>query len=251
MNKYPITITPETMDAYFMVTPGSVIDGSQILTYTHSSAMLAGSTYETEIKALLVKLYYERYYTSILGINITTAAQSLNSIIKDSATKYGQIIKSLTASLIDDIIKNYDKIRIETETDYLETITDAEAEDQDSRSAITANETDPITDSTLRKRNDTPQAGNNPDLLSDTYLSQSERNIAELGARMSTTDMEDVVTRVIGERERTHHKEGIADKNYTLTTRIANLDSVAKIWTHLQDAYANWLDHIDKKALVI
>ena len=255
MTKIPLTNEAEDpMVSYFEMAQGQLGDKDYIFGKARGSLIFQGNPYLDEIKEILLKLYRERGYASILGTGQDPYGQAcvyLNSIILGSANKYGQIIKSLTGALIDDIIKNIDSVRTETETNLLDTITDADSTDQDSRSSISLSENEATSDSSLRKRNDTPQAGNNPNLTNDTYLSQSERNTAEIGARSSTTDLEDIVTRVIGEKERTHHKEGTANQNYTQVTRIANLDSVAKVWTHLQDAYANWLDHIDEKALVI
>lgn len=89
--------------------------------------------------------------------------------------------------------------RAEYLTNKLNNITQIKVTVQENRT--TGNEQqkidEPVVSSTIRKLNETPQAGNNPDLLTDTYLSESERfsTREELRQSLLTGTSEDTATR--------------------------------------------------------
>lgn len=90
--------------------------------------------------------------------------------------------------------------RAEYLTNKLNNITQIKVTVQENRT--TGNEQqkidEPVVSSTIRKMNETPQAGNNPDLLTDTYLSESERfsTREELKQSLLTGTSEDTATRI-------------------------------------------------------
>lgn len=56
----------------------------------------------------------------------------------------------------------------------------------------------PSSDTSIRKLNETPNAGANPNLLDDTYLSESERNTLETGLKeVSANDNLDETSRIV------------------------------------------------------
>lgn len=93
---------------------------------------------------------------------------------------------------------------------------------------------DAATDSSIRKFNDTPNAGANPDLLDDTYLSESERNTTDLGERSSNVNQD-------------LSEEGtiLIEDNIERAKILVQLDQMIK------DYYSMWVRDIDKAILVI
>lgn len=166
------------------------------------------------ISKLLYKLLHERMHASITGYTLETAAMNFNSIILSSADKYGRII-SLYETTLDDML-DLDRITTKvSESDLDGTTTDDAAED-----------------TALNKFNDTPNAGNNPDLLTDTYLSSSDRNKFNIGER----------NRAIAEL-RTQTEELNDSDN------IAKLEAVGRLQSNIANIFDEWLDYVDKKAL--
>lgn len=93
---------------------------------------------------------------------------------------------------------------------------------------------DATTDSSIRKFNDTPNAGSNPDLLDDTYLSESERNTTSLGERSSNVNQD------LSEEGTT-----LIEDNIERAKILVQLDQIIK------DYYSMWIRDIDKAILVI
>ncbi len=93
---------------------------------------------------------------------------------------------------------------------------------------------DAATDSSIRKFNDTPNAGSNPNLLDDTYLSESERNTTNLGERSSNVNQD------LSEEGTT-----LIEDNIERAKILVQLDQMIK------DYYSMWIRDIDKAILVI
>ena len=93
---------------------------------------------------------------------------------------------------------------------------------------------DAATDSSIRKFNDTPNAGANPDLLDDTYLSESERNTTSLGERSSNVNQD------------------LSEEGTTLTEdNIERAKILVQLDQMIKDYYSMWIRDIDKAILVI
>lgn len=99
-----------------------------------------------------------------------------------------------------------------------------------SSGALRTNLEYPTEDSTLRKFNETPLSGNNPDLLDDTYLSESERNTITAGQRES---------------------ESTDDESYTSfdITRddVERLSAIPLIRENIRNYYLEWIGDIDRE----
>lgn len=88
----------------------------------------------------------------------------------------------------------------------------------------------PTEDSTLRKFNETPLSGNNPDLLDDTYLTESERNTITAGKRESeSTDSTDDFS-----------SEIIIDD-------VERLSAIPVIRENIRNYYLEWINDIDRE----
>lgn len=102
------------------------------------------------------------------------------------------------------------------------------------RDVAGTNEEDAYTDSSIRKLNDTPNAGNNPDLLTDTYLSESERSTLDGGARKRTI------------------AESVSDDS--VTTVVDNAERfklISKLNDSIKDAYELWAQEIVLRYFVL
>lgn len=102
------------------------------------------------------------------------------------------------------------------------------------RDVAGTNEEDAYSDSSIRKLNDTPNAGNNPDLLTDTYLSESERSTLDGGARKRTI------------------AESVSDDS--VTTVVDNAERfklINKLNDSIQDAYELWAQEIVLRYFVL
>ena len=88
----------------------------------------------------------------------------------------------------------------------------------------------PTEDSTLRKFNETPLSGNNPDLLDDTYLTESERNTITAGKRES---------------------ESTDDESYTsfdiARDDVERLSAIPLIRENIRNYYLEWINDIDRE----
>lgn len=164
---------------------------------------------------IIDKLNTERWLSSILADSKSHAVDLLISVIESSKIKYEALLKLYHDEL--------DNLLLGDETTSREIITSKDGSMTD----------DAYTDSQLRKFNETPQAGNNPNLLSDTYLSESERNTVDGG-----------------ERVRTITDEGTSSD---ITNRSNNLEralSLRAIEDNISDLYRNWMRDIDREILV-
>lgn len=99
-----------------------------------------------------------------------------------------------------------------------------------SSGALRTNLEYPTEDSTLRKFNETPLSGNNPDLLDDTYLSESERNTITAGQRES---------------------ESTDDESYTsfdiARDDVERLSAIPLIRENIRNYYLEWIKDIDRE----
>lgn len=242
LNKYQVALVDAGEDAYIAREPSMALTlSTDVMRYSN---WFTGHNYKTYIDHLLTKLHAERSHTYIVGLSIYDAATNMNSFISDSANKYGPILKELTDSVLELAIRFTEQETVDTEKDETTTIQDAAATDQDSRSSIELTEHATTTDSALRKRNDTPQAGNNPNLTNDTYLSQSERNEAILGAREISNDIEDTISKSIGERLRTIRNIADPGVNYRTTVKMMTIPHIASLIDSIHDIYNRWLEEL-------
>lgn len=214
-------------------------------------SMFNNHTYKQEIYTLIVKIFRERYYCSILGLSPEAAWINFNSILMDSSSKFGPIIKELTSQAIEAAIRYEYQDQTEEEKHEIVTSKDDSATDQDSRSAIELTEELEQTSDYLRKFNDTPQAGNNPDLTTDTYLSASERNTEVKGPREISNDIEDIVTKTIGERLNTLTTLKDPNENYITARRHLSVPHIASILTSLYDTYEQWMIHVERRIMTL
>ncbi len=99
-----------------------------------------------------------------------------------------------------------------------------------SKSSYRDNLEDPTEDSTLRKFNETPLSGNNPDLLDDTYLTESERNTITAGRRYSESEGSD----------QDSSSEIIIDD-------IERLSAIPLIRENIRNYYLEWINDIDRE----
>ena len=117
---------------------------------------------------IIDKLNTERWLSSILADSKSHAVDLLISVIESSKIKYEALLKlyrdelNQILSLSNIELRGIDTLKIGSikDSSYI--------------------------DSQLRKFNDTPQAGNNPNLITDTYLTQSERNTIDADERNRT-----------------------------------------------------------------
>lgn len=89
---------------------------------------------------------------------------------------------------------------------------------------------DPTEDSTLRKFNETPLSGSNPNLLDDTYLSESERNTIAAGQRHSETEGTD--------------NDSLSD---IITDHVRDISAIPLIRENIRNYYLEWIKDIDRE----
>ncbi len=89
---------------------------------------------------------------------------------------------------------------------------------------------DPTEDSTLRKFNETPLSGNNPDLLDDTYLTESERNTIIAGQRRSESEGTD--------------QDSSSD---IIIDDVERLSAIPLIRENIRNYYLEWINDIDRE----
>lgn len=171
---------------------------------------------EPEELKIFDKLLVERYYASVVADSFEHAQSLMLSTIRDSKDKYIKLIK-LYEDELDNILKLDKRIETEVTTEVLGNQTDDEA-----------------SDSTLVKRNDTPNAANNPDLLTDKYLSESER-----------------VSDSIGERKRSTSEEGETYEDRIEVDNIERLRVLGELEFNISNLYDQWLNYIDRRVLVV
>ena len=99
-----------------------------------------------------------------------------------------------------------------------------------SKSSFRTDLENPTEDSTLRKFNETPLSGNNPDLLDDTYLSESERNTIVAGQR---------------ESESTDSESG-SSSDITIDD-VERLSAIPLIRENIRNYYLEWMKDIDRE----
>lgn len=93
---------------------------------------------------------------------------------------------------------------------------------------------DAFSDTSLKKLNDTPGGSNNPNLLSDTYLSESERNTLDSAERRAD--------------------ETTTSDNLEITTDTDNLkrlELLSELNNKIDNVYLTWAREIDKALFVI
>src|SRR5690554_1895473 len=170
----------------------------EVLEYTHPFAKIA-----------IEKQEHEHY-------NEEQALYALTKVIEYSADKYVPLIQF-----------NQEKL------DEILTL-DRKTTSNVDRNVVQDRLDDATTDSSIRKFNDTPNAGANPDLLDDTYLSESERNTTSLGERSSNVNQD------LSEEGTT-----LIEDNIERAKILVQLDQMIK------DYYSMWIRDIDKAILVI
>ena len=148
--------------------------------------------------------------------NLTESVRMVGNAITNIGKKYKPII-AIYETQLDEILS-------------FEKITTVASE----RDVAGTNEEDAYTDSSIRKLNDTPNAGNNPDLLTDTYLSESERSTLDGGARKRTI------------------AESVSDDS--VTTVVDNAERfklISKLNDSIKDAYELWAQEVVLRYFVI
>lgn len=176
------------------------------------------------------------------------ASYALAKVIDFTAEKYLPLIK-FNMEKLDQILALDRKVT-----------TDLERDDESTRNRSTTHEIDrlssvedidqPHEESHLKKLNDTPNAGANPNLLDDTYLTQSERNTANIGLRESnqtanvsedgsSTDSD------LSNSSTTEQSQSTIVDNIERAKILVQLDQIIK------DYYSMWIRDIDKAILVI
>lgn len=175
------------------------------------------------IEVMLYSLEYTHPFAKIAIENTTNeidnkekASWALYEVIKFSADKYVPLIQF-----------NQEKLN--------EILTlDRKTTSNVDRNVVQDRLDDAATDSSIRKFNDTPNAGANPDLLDDTYLSESERNTTSLGERSSNVNQD------LSEEGTT-----LIEDNIERAKILVQLDQMIK------DYYSMWIRDIDKAIFVI
>lgn len=89
----------------------------------------------------------------------------------------------------------------------------------------------------LDKRNDTGDLGANPNLLTDEFITESNRNTAEQ-------------TNTLGAVAGSVKTTGNALDNYTEVERANDIESIAKLEQTLSDYYGKWLREVERSTLV-
>lgn len=88
----------------------------------------------------------------------------------------------------------------------------------------------PTEDSTLRKFNETPLSGNNPNLLDDTYLTESERN-----------------TITAGQRESEFSDTRSDNSSDIIIDDIEGISAIPLIRENIRNYYLEWINDIDRE----
>lgn len=210
--------------------------------YNEPRFLIPSSIQKDIIERFMGKILTERYYASIIGHSPTLAANIAKSIIFSSYDNYGRKIEVIEEQ-IDKLIVAKSKTTKTVNQEITSTTIDDETTDTvDDQTAIT-DEIIQSPNSLLVKENETPNAGNNPNLLDDTYLSKSIRNEETVGDRNVYTDNQRAVTNVIGERKRTLSH---LDENLELTVNDNDVESVLQLTQLVQDTYTQWLSYLDR-----
>lgn len=186
----------------------------------HSRCLLATNDVN-ELHLLQNYLHYTEYGQSSILINeglysYDEAVALINRAVRNTGKKYKPII-AIYENQLDEILT-------------FEKVTTVASE----RDVAGTNEEDAYTDSSIRKLNDTPNAGNNPDLLTDTYLSESERSTLDGGARKRTIS------------------ESVSDDS--VTTVVDNAERfklISKLNDSIKDAYELWAQEIVLRYFVV
>lgn len=176
------------------------------------------------------------------------ASHALARVIEFTADKYVPLIQ-FNQDKLDEILTLDRKV-----------ITDTKHDDSSSRNrsttheigrlSVVEDEDKPHEESHLKKTNDTPNAGANPNLLDDTYLSKSERNTANVGLKESSQ------TASINE-DGSSTESDLTNSSTTEQSQSSTIDNIerAKILVQLdqtiKDYYSMWIRDIDKTILVI
>src|SRR5690554_3442332 len=115
--------------------------------------------------------------------NKVSASWALYEVIKFSADKYVPLIQ-FNQDKLDEILALDRKVITDVERDD-ESIRNRSTTHEIDRLSIVEDEEQPHEESHLKKLNDTPNAGANPNLLDDTYLSQrsEERRVGKVCIR--------------------------------------------------------------------
>lgn len=200
------------------------------------------------ISKLMAMLLTQRYYASIIGYNLTAASNTAKSIIYNSFDKYGVQIRTLNDN-IDRLITVKSSIKQSTNIDKTTSTIEDEATDTiDNQVVVETSETqDP--NEIVSKRNDTPNAGNNPDLLTDRYLTGSTRNTETLGDKTTSIDDQRFISNVIGERKRANQELASMDDNYILTVHDNDIQSIKELLTVIDSIYQQWISYLDRTML--
>lgn len=181
-------------------------------------------------------------------IDESTASRVLAQVVKFTADKYVPLIQ-FNQDKLDEILTLDRKV-----------ITDIERDDESTRNRSTTHEIDrlsvvededlPHEESHLKKFNDTPNAGANPNLLDDTYLSKSERNAVNVGLRESSQ------TASIDE-DGSSTESDLTNSSTTEQSQSTTIDNIERakllvqLDTTIKDYYSMWIRDIDKAILVI
>lgn len=162
------------------------------------------------------------------------ARMTLMTALKETLYNYGNAINVLRSE-IDNIL--------DIQGGH---ITDVDVTAKDTTIALTTTETNDSTSGNsgtenLHKENDTPRAGQNPDLTSDTYLSRSTRDV-------SSSDNEQV-TVVSGEAIADSESDHIG-QTITKFTDFEYNERYAKLVNNVNDLFDRWIAVIYRKVLV-
>lgn len=201
-----------------------------LLEYTHPFAKVAIEEHGSE---LTNELY---------------ASRGLAQVIKFTADKYVPLIQ-FNQDKLDEILMLDRKV-----------ITDIERDDESTRNRSTTHEIDrlstvedeelPHEESHLKKMNDTPNAGANPNLLSDTYLSKSERNAINIGLRESSQTASIDEDGSSTESDLTNSSMNEQSQSTTIDN-IERAKVLVQLDTIIKDYYSMWVRDIDRAILVI
>lgn len=180
--------------------------------------------------------------------NEREAANALLRVIEFTADKYVPLIQ-FNQDKLDEILTLDRKV-----------ITDIARDDESSRNRSTTHEIDRISiiedeeqpheETHLKKLNDTPNAGANPNLLDDTYLSQSERNTANVGLRESH-QMADVSEDGSSTESDSTNSSMNEQSQSTTIDNIERARVLVQLDQTIKDYYSMWIRDIDKAILVI
>lgn len=241
--KYRIAFNYRASDEEYkpliMLSPGSQMGGynaweetsiGSVDQYGEFVNMINAQPYADEIKHFINKLFAERYYASIVYVHHSDNARreyynspeevaylAFMQAIFDSSNRYGPLIRALAADKAALIAESKSRKRLErSKGEEVERIDDS------------------YTDSSLRKENNTPGAGANPNLIEDTYLSFSERTKVEGDERKSVTNT-----------------VAAPEDNFELEIHENDAEAIVKLDIAMADIYDRWLKFIDRGWLVV